>query len=569
MMKRILKWLLILLLTAAILFGGWFLHRRQQAAGTAATAVQYTPVTISAGSLSREVISTGSLTIPRTESVTAPAAVTIREVTVRAGQQVKAGEALATVDEAALAGALTTVQSELTSVDETLVKLAGSYASQQTLTVPIKGRVKLLYAHAGDRVEDVMAEYGCLYVLSLDGKLCAALPASEETTLGSKLTVTTAAGRTYTGTIEAVDDTTATITFSDQAAEVGDTVTVLVNDAPVVSGACAIHMPLEVSSDASGVITSELLRLNRYCEKKASAYVVSYPEPTREYTDALAQRAALVAQLKALKALGADPVIRSSGEGIINTVAASAGQSAACGDELFTLYVGMPDTMTISVDELDIIHVAEGQSATVSMDAITDKTYNAAVTYLSTLGTSSAGITGYDVTVQLEADEQLKLGMNGTVTIAVGQQENALLVPLSALQNDAQGSYVWLYSPEHTATEEAPGIKTYVNTGLSNEDYAAVTGGLQAGDQVLVVRSAATAEADVGQAVGIQLPGSDTQLPGGERTEGGFSKPSTGTDGGTGGGRTKPGTDGSTGGGRTGTGSGTGGSGRGGSTGGN
>ena len=49
-------------------------------------------------------------------------------------------------------------------------------------------------------------------------------------------------------------------------------------------------------------------------------------------------------------------------------------------------------------------------------------------------GLGTGKITGYDVTVQLEADEQLKLGMNGTVTIAVGQQENALLVPLTATE---------------------------------------------------------------------------------------------------------------------------------------
>ena len=373
--------------------------------------------------------------------------------------------------------------------------------------------------------------------------------------LGERLTVTNAAENVYSAAVTEVKDETVTLTFSDLAANPGETVTVLLPDDSTITAQCAIHMPLEVSSTVQGVITTELLRINKYCDKKDSAFVVSYLEPTQEYRDTLAQRTSLVEQLATLRALKADPVLRADQGGIVSGVTMTDGQTVARDEALMTLYVGMPDQMTISVDELDIIHVQTGQSATVSMDAITDKTYNATVTYISTLGTASSGITGYDVTIQLEADEQLKLGMNGTVTIAVGQQENVLLVPLAALQSDARGSYVWLYSPDFAATEEEPGVKTYVNTGLSNEDHAAVTGGLRAGDQVLVVRSAATTNnTDQQGGTGMQLPGSDMQIPGGmtDRPEGGFTRPGSGTGtGGSGGGRTNQGGSGGSGGGRT------------------
>ena len=367
--------------------------------------------------------------------------------------------------------------------------------------------------------------------------------------LGDRLTVTNAAENVYSAAVTEVNDETITLTFSDLAANPGETVTVLLPDDSTITAQCAIHMPLEVSSTVHGIITTELLRINKYCDKKISAFVVSYLEPTQEYRDTLAQRKALLEQLGTLRALKADPVLRADQGGIISGVTMTDGQTVARDEALMTLYVGMPDQMTISVDELDIIHVQTGQSATVAMDAITDKTYNATVTYISTLGTASSGITGYDVTIQLEADEQLKLGMNGTVTIAVGQQENVLLVPLAALQSDARGSYVWLYSPDFAATEEEPGVKTYVNTGLSNEDYAAVTGGFRAGDQVLAVRSAATTNnTDQQGGAGMQMPGSDMQMPGGDmqmpgsmtdRPEGGYTRPGsgTGTDG-SGGGRT-------------------------------
>ena len=96
--------------------------------------------------------------------------------------------------------------------------------------------------------------------------------------------------------------------------------------------------------------------------------------------------------------------------------------------------------------------------------------------------------------------------MNGTATILTGEQTGALLIPLAALQSDRQGSYVWLYREGVEATREAPGIKTYVITGLSDTDYAAVTAGLSAGDEVLVVRSAGAQSAEPG--MNFSMPGS-------------------------------------------------------------
>ena len=555
-MKRFLKTLFTLLVLAGLAYGGYYLYQQQKTEATTAPSLRYTPVSVTNGSISQEVISTGSLTIAQTATWSAPAALTLDSVQVKTGQQVAAGDPLATVDTASLDTAIYTLQTELETVDAMLVSLAASYESQQTLYTPIKGRVKELYGFKGDRVQDVVAEHGCLYVLSLAGKMSAEIPATDGIALGDRLTVTNAAENLYSAAVTEVNDETITLTFSDLAANPGETVTVLLPDDSTITAECAIHMPLEVSSTVHGIITTELLRINKYCDKKDSAFVVSYLEPTQEYRDTLAQRSSLVEQLATLRALKADPVLRADQGGIISGVTMTDGQTVAKDEALMTLYVGMPDQMTISVDELDIIHVKNGQSATVAMDAITDKTYNATVTYISTLGTASSGITGYDVTIQLEADEQLKLGMNGTVTIAVGQQENVLLVPLAALQSDARGSYVWLYSLDFVATDEEPGVKTYVNTGLSNEDYAAVTGGLRAGDQVLVVRSAATTNTtDQQGGAGMQMPGSELQMPGGmtDRPEGGFTRPGSGTGtGGSGGGRTNQGGgSGGSGGGRT------------------
>ena len=99
-------------------------------------------------------------------------------------------------------------------------------------------------------------------------------------------------------------------------------------------------------------------------------------------------------------------------------------------------------------------------------------------------------MTVYDVTLTVEGDERLKLGMNGTATILVEERENVLLVPITALNTSRGESYVWLKSD--AAADGEPGVRTTVETGLSDENYAEVLSGLSEGDVVLITREAST-----------------------------------------------------------------------------
>ena len=63
-----------------------------------------------------------------------------------------------------------------------------------------------------------------------------------------------------------------------------------------------------------------------------------------------------------------------------------------------------------------------------------------------------------------------------------------LLVPLTALNASRGQSYVWVRS-ENAAADE-PGVRTVVETGLSDENYAQVVSGLNEGDVILITREA-------------------------------------------------------------------------------
>ena len=180
-----------------------------------------------------------------------------------------------------------------------------------------------------------------------------------------------------------------------------------------------------------------------------------------------------------------------------------------------------------SVDELDIINVQVGQNADIAMDALTDKTYAAVVSKVSQIGTPNGGVTVYNVTLTIDGDENLKFGMNGTATIRIEELNDVLLVPLTALNTSRGESYVWLQSDSAYADE--PGVRTTVETGLSDENYAQVLSGLNEGDVVLITREASSSGTD-SQSGGFDFGGMSFDI--GSMPQGGGDMPGGGGNGG-------------------------------------
>ena len=194
------------------------------------------------------------------------------------------------------------------------------------------------------------------------------------------------------------------------------------------------------------------------------------------------------AQLLEMKALMRAGVICAPENGVVSTIVLPSATEQTAYTVIASLCVGDEKEMVISVDELDIISVSVGQNVDIVMDAIEDRTYPAKVTKVSQIGTASGGVTVYNVTLTIEGDERLRFGMNGTATIHVEERNNVLLVPLTALNSSRGQSYVWVKSAEASADE--PGVRTLMETGLSDETYAQVVSGLNEGDIILITREA-------------------------------------------------------------------------------
>ena len=179
-------------------------------------------------------------------------------------------------------------------------------------------------------------------------------------------------------------------------------------------------------------------------------------------------------------------------DGVVSTLAEASPVQVEAKTALASLYVGDQKQMVVTVDELDILNVQVGQQVSVSFDALEGVAYQGEVAHVSHIGTASSGVTTYDVTIAIDGDEKLKIGMNGTAVILVQQVQDALLVPMAALSTSREGQYVWVYDPTLPSDSDEPGIKTFVTTGMSDENYAQVLTGLAEGDVVLLTREASS-----------------------------------------------------------------------------
>jgi HlyD family secretion protein len=487
--KKAVKIVIAVVLVAGIIIGGIFAFFSGGSASGAATS--YEVLDLTTGSLQQSITGTGTLAVAGTTAITTPVEATITEYTVSAGDRVSAGDAVAKVDTSSMDSAIATLESEIDSLDSTINNLSDSLSTTQTVSSTLNGRVKLLYAEAGDQVADIMAENGALMVLSTDGKMKLQIEA-RDLEVGDSVSVT-AEETSYTGTVVKVSSDTATITITDNGPSVGAEAAVYDGDGTQIgSGTLEISAAVSVTAD-EGTVSAVYVSENSKVYEGTSLLYLKNISTTDAYERQVALRAEKQEALESAKLLQQSGEIVSTVDGIVAEISGQTGVSLQAGGQVLSLYSGAIDSLTVSVDELDIQSVEVGDSATVTVDAIDDTTYNATVQSISQVGSVNSGITSYSVVLQVETDELVKIGMNATATIIIEESENALLVPLEALQSSQGEQYVWLYTgslPEDSS--EDPGTRTVVTTGLSNDSYAEVLSGLSEGDQVVVVRTKST-----------------------------------------------------------------------------
>ena len=493
--RKIIKTVVIIVIILAVIAAAGIIYLRnmvqEQFADNAVEAETY-EATI--GTLNTVISSYGTLSEVGIEEITFPAAVELEEVLVKANQLVNEGDILATVNMTSVLVAMSDVQSEIDTLDAELAEATDEDA-EDVILAGVSGRVKMIYPDEGANVSSCMYENGALALVSLDGYMAVDIEATA-LAVGDEVTVVLSDGDKEDGFVDALSGTTATILLDDNGPEYDDLVTVRDSEGnDIGTGNLYIHNPLAVTGYA-GTVSDILVSENETVDAETELFELDDTNSV-VYDSLLRQRSEKEQQLLELMNLYQDSAIYAPYSGLISTVdfdpeaettestQTSYGMGAESSADTQTLLLTMTPneqvSVTISIDETDILSLTVGQEADVVVRSIGEDVYTGQVTEISDAASSSNGVTQYTAVVTLSKVENMRPGMTAEVDIKLEGVENALLIPVAALNQTSSIYYVYTSIDEEAG--ELSG-QTEVTVGFQNGEYAQITSGLEEGDVV-------------------------------------------------------------------------------------
>ena len=229
----------------------------------------------------------------------------------------------------------------------------------------------------------------------------------------------------------------------------------------------------------------------------------------------------------------------SVNSGLVSAASSGSASSGTTGTSDYSLYEtaafsiasATEASVSINVDELDILSVKEGQTATVTLDALDGQEFEGTITEVSNEASSGNSSAKYPVTITFEKTEDMLLGMSASATIHVNEAEDAVLIPVDALQEKGDSTFVYTKKDSDGNLNG----EVEVETGISNGSQVEITSGLEEGDTVYYLK-AESSDTSSGKNMPGGMDGRDSMpdMNGGEAPAGGQA-PSGGGPGGGGG----------------------------------
>lgn len=462
---------IVLILAVTAVIGVSILQRRvrEQFASNQGEVLSYEVTT---GSISTVVSGSGSLTDVDLEEIVVPDGVEITEVLVKRSEAVAAGDILATVDMASVISAMADLQAQIEELDEQISD-AEDDAASTTIYAGVTGRVKAVFGTRDAEVSDVMYEHGALALLSLDGYMAVDIE-TDSLAVGDSVTVRLSDEEEITGTVESVVSGKAVVLVTDDGPGYEEAVTVLSSEGTQLgTGNLYIHSPLRITGYAGTISyvnaseNSKVYSASRLFTLKDTAYSASYNSLLRE-------RAELEETLLELMTIQRDGAVLAKMDGSIYSVDHSDDDDTA----VVTLSADEKMSVTISVDEADILSLDLGQTVTVTVNSVSEDSFEGTLTEINRTSSSSGT---YSAVIEVEKAEGMLSGMTASVSVRIEGVDDAILIPIEALHQTRDGAYVYTSYDEEL---QEYGGKVDVVTGLENSTYVEIKSGLAAGDTV-------------------------------------------------------------------------------------
>jgi len=209
--------------------------------------------------------------------------------------------------------------------------------------------------------------------------------------------------------------------------------------------------------------------------------------------------------------------ITSPVDGVVVARNVAVGQTVAATFQTPTLFLVAGDLAKMAVDasvsESDIGGIAPGQEVSFTVDAYPADTFRGRVAQVRNAPVTVQNVVTYDVVVGVENEDlRLKPGMTANVTITTASRPDALRVPTGALRFRPPAA---AGDSGSAAAADAPGERgprvwvigaddhpraVGVTTGIADDRFTEVTGGLREGDRVITALHRSAPPAPTGSA---------------------------------------------------------------------
>jgi HlyD family secretion protein len=176
-------------------------------------------------------------------------------------------------------------------------------------------------------------------------------------------------------------------------------------------------------------------------------------------------------------------VLTAPHDGTITLVAVREGELTA-GQPAFILTDLSQYHIEVTVDEIDIGRVAEGQNVTITLDALPGETLTGQVDQIADTAQLDSGVVTYKVAVHLDPTEvPLRVGMTANLDIETERRDKILLVPNRFVRLDRTTGQAFV---DRALGDQVQPIE--IQIGLRDETSSEVLAGLEEGDTVVLIR---------------------------------------------------------------------------------
>jgi HlyD family secretion protein len=215
----------------------------------------------------------------------------------------------------------------------------------------------------------------------------------------------------------------------------------------------------------------------------AKANLEKLKEPVKAYNVEQAQQQQKQAQLQVDQAERnlAQAVLVAPRDGVVSDVGVEVGEVAGT-QPVMTLVDLSKLHIDITVDEIDVAKLKPNQEVLITLDALPDAALKGAVDRILPDSSTIGGVVSYSVRVVLnKTDAPLKAGMTANTSVVLEQHQNALMVPNWAIRHDKQSGKSYLTVQVDSKTSQ----EMEVQTGLRNETTTEITSGAREGQVIL------------------------------------------------------------------------------------